>query len=125
MRALILVLCLFLSGCSAIMAMSGKETKNLSPVQTGTTRDIVVLNLGDPAKTNVTENGRVDVFELERGNDPSVGRALGHVGLDLITLGWWEIIGTPVEAMKGKSFIVTVEYDKEDKVKKVYTSDKQ
>ena len=123
-QVLVLLTVCSLSGCSAAMALSGKETKNISAIQVGQSRDVVVMNLGEPAKTNITETGRTDIFELQRGNDPSVGRALGHVGLDILTLGWWEIIGTPIEASQGKSFNLTVEYDREDNVVKVSSSDK-
>jgi len=112
-----------LTGCSAVMAMTGKDTKSLNSIKVGQTRDIVTMNLGNPAKTYMTDTGRVDVFELQRGNDPSIGRALGHVGLDLLTLGWWEVVGTPVELMQGKSFELTVEYI-DDKVVEVGTTEK-
>ena len=53
------------------------------------------------------------------------GRALGHGALDLFTLGLWEIAGTPIEAMQGETYTLTVEYDKSDKVPKVYTGEGQ
>ena len=120
----IIILALLCQGCSVGMALSGKETKNLSAVQIGQSRDIVTLNLGQPAKTNLTETGRVDIFELQRGNDPSVGRALFHGMMDALTWGGWEIIGTPMEGVQGKSFELIVHYDKEDRVTTVNTNDK-
>jgi len=124
MKWIVVLLCLSLTGCSVGMALSGKETKNLGTIQVGQSRDIVLLNLGQPAKTNQTEFGRVDVFELQRGNDPSVGRALFHGAMDLITWGGWELVGTPMEGVQGKSFELIVHYDKEDKVTSVQTTDK-
>ena len=67
----------------------------------------------------------MDVFELQRGNAPSGGRALAHGAIDLFTLGLWEVIGTPIEAMQGESYTLTIEYDKQDKVKKVFTGEGQ
>ena len=125
MRVIIILLLLsLLSSCSVGMALSGKETKNLGAIQVGQSRDIVLLNLGQPAKTNQTESGRVDVFELQRGNDPSVGRALFHGAMDALTWGAWELIGTPMEGVQGKSFELIIHYDKDDKVTSVNTNDK-
>lgn len=45
---------------------------------------------------------------------------MGHGALDLLAFGAWEIIGIPIEAMQGETFTLTIEYDKNDKVKKVY-----
>ncbi len=118
-------LAIMLSGCSVFMAMSGQAEPNLSALQIGQDRNIVIANLGQPYKTILTENGRVDVFKLQRGNSPSAGRALAHGALDLLTWGAWEVIGTPIEAMQGETFYLTVEYDKNDKVKKVYTGEVQ
>jgi hypothetical protein len=42
--------------------------------------------------------------------------------MDLLTLGLWEVVGTPIEGFAGEEFTVTVEYDKADKITKVYTS---
>jgi len=118
-----LLLVVALSGCSIFMAMHGKRDPNLSVLRIGQDRAVVIANLGEPEKTILTENGRVDVFRLQRGNAPSAGRALAHGALDLLTFGGWEIIGTPIEAMQGETFTLTIEYDKNDKVKKVITGE--
>ena len=85
------------------MALSGKPDANLSVINYGVHRDIVILHLGLPAKSMQTAQGTIDVFNLERENAPSVGRALGqHAAMDVMTLGIWEIIGTPIEAFTGE-----------------------
>jgi hypothetical protein len=53
-----------------------------------------------------------------------MGRALAHGAMDILTWGWWEVVATPAEGLRGKSFIVTVEYDKDNLVEKLITSDK-
>ena len=113
---------LFLTGCSVGMAMSGKPDPNLSVLEIGQSRDIVILNIGQPTRTSATENGRTDVFELERGNQQSVGRAAGHAAMDVLTLGLWEIVGTPIEGFTGDEFTLSIEYDENNKVKNVKTS---
>mgnify|MGYP001569361286 CR=1 FL=1 len=68
---LVLVLSFFCSGCAVFMAMHGKKDANVGVLNIGQDRSIVLVNLGQPAKTVATEEGRVDVFELQRGNAPS------------------------------------------------------
>lgn len=120
-----LVALLFCGGCSMFMAMHGKRDANVGALSIGQDRAIVLANIGQPSKTVTTDDGRVDVFELQRGNAPSGGRALAHGAIDLFTLGLWEVIGTPIEAMQGESYTLTIEYDKQDKVKKVFTGEGQ
>jgi hypothetical protein len=112
-------MCSFVSACSVGMAMSGKENPNIDVLTIGQSRSVVALHLGQPAQTLIEESGRVDVYQLERGNAPSVGRATGHAVMDLLTLGAWEIIGTPIEGFAGEKFTITVYYDENDKVSDV------
>ena len=111
-----------LCGCSVFMAMSGKPDADIGMLSIGQDRSIVIANLGQPAQTITTDTGRIDKFELQRGNAPSGGRALGHGALDLLTFGFWEIIGTPIEIIQGETFTLTVEYGKDDKITKVHSS---
>jgi hypothetical protein len=108
-----------LLGCSVGMALHGDPEPNLGALQIGQDRDLVLLHLGQPAKMHTTERGRIDVFELQRGNAPSGGRALGHAVMDVLTLGVWEVFGTPIEAAIGEKFTLTVEYDQQGKVTKI------
>jgi hypothetical protein len=112
----------YLTGCSVGMAMSGKPDPNIGVLSKGQSRDIVLLNLGQPTQTSTIDTGRVDVFNLERGNEQSVGRAVGHAVMDVLTIGMWEVVGTPIEAFTGDKFTVTVEYDQNDSVTKVTTT---
>ena len=118
--AKLVLLVIFLNGCSVGMAMSGKEQPNLGMVQVGASRGEIELTLGPPGKTATLDNGnRMDVYEYEVGNAPSAGRAAGHAVMDLLTLGLWEIIGTPVEASLGDKRILNIIYDKDDRVLKI------
>jgi hypothetical protein len=56
------------------------------------------------------------VYRYEVGNEPSAGRAAGHAVLDVLTLGLWEIAGTPIEAVQGEKYTATIVYDGNDKV---------
>jgi len=119
MRKIILAVAItgILSGCSVGMAMSGKATPDLGVLKQTASRGEVELQLGAPVGTNTMENGHVlNVYEYEVGNDPSAGRALGHAAMDVLTLGIWEVVGTPIEGFQGDKRQVQVEYDKADKV---------
>lgn len=109
-----------LAGCSVGMALSGKETPDLSVVKIGAAKDDVELQLGQPHKVAELENGaREAAYKFEVGNDPNAIRAIGHGALDVASLGLWEIVGTPIEAYTGDEREVSVTYDEFGIVKKI------
>lgn len=114
------LLAITLTGCSVAMALHGKEDVDIAALHIGQPRAEVILLLGQPAKTITTETGRTDVFAVEKGNAPSAGRAIGHGAMDVLTLGLWEVIGTPVEGLSSSKQQITVKYDKEDKVTNLF-----
>lgn len=110
------------SGCSVGMAMSGKKTPDLSVVKTDANRQDIELQLGPPAQTSSNDLGGVTaIYDYEVGNDPSAGRAIGHAFGDLVTLGLWEVVGTPVEGVQGDKYRLTVVYDKDNRAKSIST----
>ncbi len=115
-----------IAGCSVGMALSGKEQKDTSVLATGVSRDSVVSRLGPP-QTSVTDSDGtlIDTWDIVKGNSPSAGRAVAHGAMDFLTLGLWEVIGTPVELATGqeKHSIYTVRYDKENKVSNLSVSE--
>ncbi len=111
----ILILSLCLSSCSVGMAVHGKPDTDLSVLKTGEDRTIVRANLGSPE--SVTTN--TDTFIACKGKEVSTGRAIGHGIMDVLTLGLWEVIGTPVEAISdssGECRRIVVKYDENKKV---------
>lgn len=120
--SLVIVSCL-LHSCSVGMAMSGKRTPDLGVIKQGTNRSEVEVQLGYPVKTSTLDaGGVVNIYEYEIGNDPSAGRASAHAIMDALTLGIWEIVGTPIEAFQGEKKYIQIEYDKSDRVVKVKAS---
>ena len=108
---------IIISGCSVGMAMSGKDNPNLGMVREGASRGEIEMTIGSPIKTiSIDEKKRIDIYEYEIGNQPSAGRAIGHAALDLLTLGLWELIGSPIEGFQGSKYKLQVTYDKNDKV---------
>ncbi|MCX5718040.1 MAG: hypothetical protein NTW44_07045 [Nitrospirae bacterium] len=121
MRKFLYIILLFsISGCSVGMAMSGKEDPNFGAFRVGSARGEVELQLGSPINSvTIPEGKRVDVYEYEIGNKPSAGRAIGHGIMDILTLGLWEVIGTPIEGFIGEKKKLTITYDKNDKVEAI------
>lgn len=113
----LLSITVLLSACSVGMAMSGKENPDLGAVRVGASRGEIQLHLGTPVNTVTHKDGsRTDIYEYEIGNAPSAGRAIGHGVMDVLTLGIWEVVGTPIEAVQGDKYQATIKYDKQDKV---------
>ena len=55
-------------------------------------------------------NKQIEIYEIEIGNEPSAGRAIAHGTMDILTLGLWEFIGTPIEVTTGEKSYLTAEY---------------
>lgn len=114
----------FLSACSVGMAMSGQENPDVSVLRVGSTRLDVERELGAPQNSRVLDDGGVEAtYQYELGNEPSAGRAVAHGALDVLTLGLWEVVGTPIEASQGNNYEVTIVYDAENVVRSITASD--
>ncbi len=111
-----------LSACSVGMAMSGEEDPNVGVIQTGSTRLDVERELGAPHSSRVLDdNGLEAIYRYELGNEPSTGRAVAWGALDVLTLGLWEVIGTPIEATQGDEYEVTIVYNADGIVQSITT----
>lgn len=109
-----------LSGCSVGMALSGKHEPNLGAIKVGATRGEIELHLGYPVTTTTLKDGeRQDIYEYEIGNEASAGRAIGHGVMDVLTLGLWEVVGTPIEATQGHKRQITITYDEKNHVQSI------
>lgn len=103
MRAAIALALLPLAGCSVGMALSGENDPDLSVLRVGTSRGEVEMQLGRPAAEILADDGLTyATYAYSLGNQPSAGRAVAHGVMDVLTLGLWEVVGTPVEAAAGK-----------------------
>ncbi len=121
MRKFMVIISLFcLCGCSVGMALSGEKEPNIGAIKVGSSRGEVEMHLGSPSMSTTLEDGtRVDIYEYEIGNEPSAGRAIGHGVMDVLTLGLWEIAGTPIEGTQGEKRQITIKYDSNDCVKSI------
>lgn len=101
------------AACSVIMAANGKgvDPKELAHCKTRT----CLLASGAVSVDQVKNKQGKYVSENFRAEMPtgSVARAAMHGLLDVGTLGIWEVVGTPIEASKGKKtgYVIAVKYE--------------
>ncbi len=114
-----------LSGCAVAMSANRSTYKgDPSIIQAGADRAYIESTFGSPNMTASLGNGETKVIYKI---DPEAHRAgtkgatvAGHVVADVLTLGLWEVIGTPLELTAQDKFTTyIIVYDKRDKVKSV------
>ena len=109
----------FLAGCSALIARAGQHSDIL---KRGTAQDTVRARLGTPVRTYKDRHFHHahDVYVV-KGKIGDNRRADKHLMWDTITVGLWEIVGTPVEVIRTPIAMLTtkkliVGYDEQCKV---------
>jgi hypothetical protein len=105
-------LSLLIGGCSVGMAVSGNHNPDLGAVRSGASRSEIEMHLGTPIKVASLGDGQeAATYQYEIGDEPSAGRAIGHGVMDVLTLGLWEVVGTPIEGFQGETHQITVTYE--------------
>jgi hypothetical protein len=118
--ALFLALSPALPGCSVGMALHGEREPNLAACRVGATRGEIEVELGPPTSVASVEGGGTEcTYEYQVGNEPAAGRAALHAGMDFLTLGVWELVGTPTEALQGEDFQLIVTYGPDGKAQNI------
>jgi hypothetical protein len=110
-----------MTGCAVVKATNQPDKKNLSVFSAGTPRSYVIAEVGTPTFTEEKDGQRVDIFAFKQGysKGAKVGRAFFHGAADLMTLGMWEVVGTPFEAIAdGTDMKIQVTYE-QNRVKDV------
>ena len=110
------------TSCSVFMAANQPPKKDVNVLDRGTPRNIVISELGAPAVTRVENEKKCDIFKFVQGysDGAKIGRTIFHGAADVLTLGLWEVAGTPIEAIaNGNEVKVEVFYDENDTVEKV------
>ena len=84
-------------------------------VRRGASRGEIEMALGQPKSLVTHQDGKLTAnYEYVVGNEPSTGRAVGHGVMDVLSLGLWEVVGTPIEAInQGDTIKVIVLYNKD------------
>jgi hypothetical protein len=87
-----------LSSCSVGMAASGNKEQDTTIIFPGSNRAVIMSKLGPPDTARTLEDGNTeDTYLIKQGNEASSGRAWANAGLDLLSLGIWEVVATPYE----------------------------
>lgn len=112
-----------LPACSVFMAASGERTPRLDLLGSGQNRSLVESELGrSRGNASLPGGARLFAYRYVRGEDPSYGRALGHLALDALTLGASEVVTTPLEALRGERYELPVLFDANDAVIQMFPS---
>ncbi len=112
------------NGCSVYMAANQPARKNLDVFSVGTSRSLVLAEIGQPQASEMRAGKRVDVFSFVQSfsKGANIGRAALYGAANYYTLGLWELVGTPAEAtLEGRKAAYEVTYDSRDRVERVVT----
>lgn len=115
--ALAVFLCTFIVGCSAFMAAKQPEKRDIDLLQPGTTRVQLISEFGAPVVSEFKDGKRYEIFKFVQGysTGAKAGRAFFHGAANVVTLGLWELIGTPTEiTFSGDEMAFQVKYDDND-----------
>jgi hypothetical protein len=107
------------TGCSVYMAANQPPAKNIDLFKVGTPRSALLAEFGYPTSTETKDGKRYDIYRFTQGysGGAKAARAVGHGVASVLTLGLWEVIGTPVEAVNsGDLTAYEVGYGKDDRV---------
>lgn len=115
------LVCLLLavSGCSVVLALKQPEKKNLTVLESGTPRSIVIKELGAPTKTEEVQGTNIDVFQFSEGYSKELKmlRAGIHLTVDAFTFGIWEPFGIYLEQhIRPPDTSLEVHYDANDRL---------
>ena len=109
-----------LNACSVGMALNGEKDPDLSVVKKGASRTEVEFQLGQPVETQAADPGKTKAkYQYSLGTEPSAGRAIAHGAMDVLTLGLWEVVGTPVEAINGNNYELWITYNDIDEIEHI------
>ncbi|TXI17339.1 MAG: hypothetical protein E6Q62_09295 [Nitrosomonas sp.] len=117
--ALLIVL---ISGCSVFMAAKQPDAKNVDLFKIGTPRNMLLAEFGLPIVSEVRNGRKIEIFKFIQGYSAGAkaGRAVFHGVADVVTLGLWEVIGTPTEGVfSGNEVVFEVSYDENDRIEQV------
>jgi hypothetical protein len=120
MQGLLLAACLLtVTGCSVFMAAQLPDKKNLEVFAPGVPRQVVLAEMGLPASYEDRNGVRSEVYKFRQGySQPAkISRAVLHGAADIMTVGLWEVVGTPTEyVFSGTDMLVRVTYNRYDRV---------
>ena len=121
-RLILIFSLLSLSGCSVYDATHQPDKKDISLFRNGTPRSSLLAEFGNPTAQTEHDGKKWDLWSFTQGYSGGVkaSRAVGHGVMDVLTLGIWEVAGTPIEsAADGTKMSYEVSYDNDQRVNQV------
>lgn len=119
----LILLCFLVSACAPYLALKQPKEKDVTLFRVGTPRASLIAEFGKPETSELKIGGmKQEIFKFTDGySKPAIiGRNFGHNIADVLTLGAWENIGTPIEVFNdGDHLAYLVTYDRFDKVSEV------
>ena len=102
MKPVVLLLLVGLTGCSVAMSASRSSYKgDPAMIQVGADRSIIESTFGPPNLTASLGEGKTKaIYKIDPDAHTSGAKGaavVGHLVADVLTLGLWEIVGTPLE----------------------------
>ncbi len=125
MKKKFLIFCLscMLAGCSVLKASNQPDKKNIDLFRIGTPRALLLAEFGSPLTVETDEKKRTcEIFAFVQGYSSASksSRVAIHGLADLLTLGMWEVIGTPLEVLfEGDRVAYQVCYNKNNDIEEV------
>jgi hypothetical protein len=120
--SVIISLVLLSSGCSVFMAAKQPDLKNEELFKVGTPRSALLAEYGNPISSEMKDGEKCEIFKFVQGysTGAKAGRAVFHGVADVLTLGIWEVVGTPTEGVfNGDEKCYEVTYDENGRIKQV------
>ena len=118
-----LVTLLSLQGCAAVMASNQPHKKNLTVLEVGKHRNYVISELGAPVTSETVNGERKEIYTFQQGYSKAarISRTLWHTTADIVSIGLWEVIGSPAEMyFDGQQLSYEVVFDDQDNIKRIH-----
>lgn len=111
-----------ISACSVFMAAKQPEKKDINLLKEGVSRTVLISEFGAPVVSEYKDGKRHEIFKFVQGysTGAKAGRAFFHGAASVVTLGLWELVGTPTEiTFNGDEMAFLVRYDENDLAEEV------
>lgn len=128
LSALLFTLLIPVSGCSVFMAAKQPEKKDIGLFKVGVSRVTLISEFGPPVISEYKDDKKIEIFKFVQGysTGAKAGRAFFHGAASVVTLGLWELVGTPTEiTFNGDEMAYLVKYDENDLIDEVIAIKKE
>ena len=128
LSALLFTLLIPVSGCSVFMAAKQPEKKDIGLFKVGVSRITLISEFGPTVISEYKDDKKIEIFKFVQGysTGAKAGRAFFHGAASVVTLGLWELVGTPTEiTFNGDEMAYLVKYDENDLVDEVIAIKKE